>query len=282
MKRQSLVRRRFINKFVQLSSTAAAATGLAALIWICFVVIARGIEVINWRFFTQLPMPPGLEGGGMANALVGTLAITFLAAVAAVPIGIAAGIHLAEFGRGTRLAAQVRFVCNLLIGIPSIITGIFVYVILVKPMRSFSGWAGVVALALIMLPVVVRTTEDMLAMVPDSLRESGLALGVPRWRTIIGVVFRSAKGGVLTGVLMALARVSGETAPLLFTALNSPFWVESLAKPTANLTVTIFNYAMSPYDNWQRLAWGASLVIMAGVLVVTITARWLAAVTKNK
>jgi len=193
--------------------------------------------------------------------------------VIAIPIGLLAGTYLAEIGKGTRLAEAVRFVTNILIGVPSIIVGIFIYALLVVPMRSFSGYAGAAALAVIMLPIVVRTTEDMLNLVPDSLRESALALGASRWQVTLNVVFRAAKRGILTGVLLAVARVSGETAPLLFTALNSAYWFSSLKEPLSNLTVTIFNYAMSPYQDWQQKAWGASLLITVGVLFLTITAR---------
>ena len=216
-----------------------------------------------------------MEGGGIANALLGTLALTAIATALGVPLGLAAGVYLAEFGKQSKLASLVRFNVNVLMGIPSIIVGLFVYALVVLRMGSFSGWAGGLALAILMLPVVARTSEDMLSMVPNELRESALALGIPRWRTTLGIVFRAASKGLITGVLLAVARVSGETAPLLFTALNSPFWPKNLGGPTANMTVTIFNYAMSPYRDWQEMAWGASLVIMASVLVLTLGARWL-------
>ncbi len=237
------------------------------------VVILKGIFSLSFDFFTKLPTPPGVAGGGLANAIVGTLLITLVAVLMGVPLGILGGIYLSEFGERSKLAAVIRFASNVLMGTPSIIVGVFVYAIIVYPMGHFSGYAGAVSLAVIMLPVVVRTTEDMLHLVPNTLREAALALGVPRWKVTFQVVFRAAKSGLLTGVLLAIARVSGETAPLLFTALNSPFWVKSLSNPTANLTVTIFNYAMSPYKDWQQKAWGASLLIMAGVLLVTIISR---------
>jgi phosphate transport system permease protein len=254
-------------------SLLASLTGIFFLGWILLEVTRRGIAAINWEFFTELPAPPGVEGGGLSSAIFGTLLITSLATVIGVPIGIAAGVYLAEIGRETRLAAAVRFTINVMMGIPSIIVGLFVYTIMVLPAGHFSGWAGAVSLAFIMLPVVARTTDDMLTLVPNSLRESALALGSPRWRVTLQVVFRSAKAGMITGVLLAVARVSGETAPLLFTALNSVYWPSSLAGPTSNLTVTIFNYAMSPYPDWQQAAWGASLLIMVAVLGVTILAR---------
>ena len=262
-------------------AVAAALVGLFFLGWILWEVVARGIGALDWAFFTELPKPPGQTGGGLANAIVGTLVITGLAALMGVPVGMLAGVYLAEFGRESRFAPAVRFLSNVLMGIPSIVVGVFVYALLVMQHRMgclswgghFSAYAGAMALAIIMLPLVARTTEDMLNLVPNALRESALALGAPRWRATLGVVFRSAKSGLLTGVLLGIARVSGETAPLLFTALNSPYWMRGLSDPTANLTVTIFNYAMSPYPDWQQKAWGASLVITAGVLLMTIAAR---------
>jgi phosphate transport system permease protein len=214
-----------------------------------------------------------MPGGGLANAVVGTLGITLLATVLGVPAGLLAGVYLGEFGQDSRLAAASRFATNVLMGIPSIIVGVFVYTLIVMPMGHFSGYAGALALAIIMLPIVASTTEDILRLVPDTLRESALALGAPRWKVTLAVVFRAAKSGLITAVLLAVARVSGETAPLLFTALNSPYWPTSLGEPTPNLTVTIFNYAMSPYSDWQQTAWGASLLITAGVLILTILAR---------
>lgn len=258
---------------VRLLSGLAALFGIAMLGWILGTVILKGSGAINWEFFTELPAPPGLPGGGLANAILGTLYITFLAVLIGVPIGLASGIWLAEFGKDSKLAESVRFGANLLMGTPSIIIGVFVFVLMVLTTGHFSGLAGAVALALIMLPVIARTTEDMLALVPSALREAALALGVPRWKATLGVVFRAAKTGLLTGTLLAVARVSGETAPLLFTALNSPYWPSSINEPTANLTVTIYNYAMSPYVDWQSLAWGASLLITISVLGTTVLTR---------
>jgi phosphate transport system permease protein len=258
---------------VEFVSTASALVGVFALFWILYEVLRKGASVLNLSFFTKLPTPPGIPGGGLANAIVGTALITALATLLGVAVGIIAGVYLAEFGKGTKLADTVRFTANVLMGIPSIIIGVFVYTFMVLPVGHFSGYAGAVALAIIMLPVTARTTEDIMSLVPNELRESALAIGAPRWKVIFDVVFRSAKTGLLTGVLLAVARVSGETAPLLFTALNSPYFPKSLNEPTANLTVTIFNYAMSPYEDWQRTAWGASLLIMLGVLSVNITTR---------
>jgi len=275
MKERSIAARRLTDLAVRILSSLAAILGIAFLIWILYVVIARGVGAINWEFFTERPAPPGMEGGGMANAILGTLMMTGLAMLIGVPIGLLAGVFLSEFGRGTRLAEWVRFTSNMLMGTPSIIVGVFIYIIMVVPMKNFSGYAGAVSLAVIMLPVVTRTTEDMLALVPNALRESALALGAPRWKVTLGVVFRAARDGLLTGILLAVARVSGETAPLLFTALNSPYWPSSLGEPTGNMTVTIFNYAMSPYPDWQAMAWGASFLITVGVLGATVFTRTL-------
>ena len=208
--------------------------------------------------------------------MLGTLLLTGIAALVAIPVGTLAGISLAEFGRQTRVAAAVRMAANVLMGVPSIISGIFVYTALVATLGHFSGYAGAVALALIMLPVIVRTTEDMLLLVPGALREAGLALGTPRWRVTRDIVLRSARRGLLTGVILAVARVSGETAPLLFTSLNSAYWPRDLAQPTASLTASIFSYAMSPFRDWQAQAWGAAMLITLGVLAASLGARVLA------
>ncbi|NLE28676.1 MAG: phosphate ABC transporter permease PstA [Phycisphaerae bacterium] len=275
MKPRSNWTRRSINFMVMAVSTLSSFIGIAVLVWVLYEIIYRGIGAFNWDFFTKLPTPPGVEGGGLANAILGTVVITALATLIGVPIGLFAGVFLAEFGLRSKLSGPVRFVSNILMGTPSIIIGVFVYAMLVVTVRHFSGYAGAVALAIIMIPLVARTTEDMLNLVPDTLRESALALGVPRWKTTLDIVFKAAKKGLLTGSLLAVARVSGETAPLLFTALNSPYWPGWLNKPTGNLTVTIYNYAMSPYTDWQQMAWGASLLITLGVLFLTLCARFL-------
>lgn len=272
---RSALPRKLADFSIKVISSLSALLGIAILAWILYEVIKRGAAALNWSFFFHLPTPPNIEGGGLANAILGTSMITLLATMAGVPIGLLAGVYLAEFGQNTRLGSVVRFTSNVMMGIPSIIVGLFVYTLLVLPWHHFSGYAGAVSLAIIMLPIVARTTEDMLRLVPNSLRESALALGAPRWKATMGVVFRAAKTGLITGVLLAIARVSGETAPLLFTSLNSPFWPKSLSQPTANLTVTIFNYAMSPYSNWQEMAWGASLLIMVAVLALTVVARFI-------
>lgn len=284
MKTRSVGWRRKKDLGLKWISGLAAFGGCFMLGWILLLLIQRGLGALDWNFFTHLPTPPGVKEGGLANAIVGTIVITLMAALAGVPLGLLGGVFLAEFGRGTWLAAGIRFGANILMGVPSIIIGVFVYGILVKPMGSFSGYAGALALAIIMLPIVARTTEDMLLLVPGSLREAAMALGAPRWKVSFGIFFRAAKTGILTGILLAVARVSGETAPLLFTALNSPYWnrfdsvphmMKSFSQPTANLTVTIFNQAMSPYSDWQRSAWAASLLITMGVLLLTIVSRTL-------
>jgi phosphate transport system permease protein len=274
MKPRPSTGRRLMDKLVSVWAVISALLGIGMLIWILSGVVARGLGALNLSFFTQLPTPPGMSGGGLANAILGTLAMTLAATLLSVPVGLLAGIYLAEFGQESRVADQSRFSSNVLMGIPSIIVGVFAYTLVVIPLGHFSGYAGVVALAILMMPVVTRTTEDMLRLVPNTLRESALALGAPRWKVTLQVVFRAAKSGLLTGILLAVARVSGETAPLLFTALNSPYWFKSLSGPTPNLTVTIYNYAVSPYDDWQRMAWGASLLITVSVLAFTLMARF--------
>jgi phosphate transport system permease protein len=267
--------RRLANLVVSLAAAASALVGIVFLFWIISVVIIRGVGALNLAFFTQMPTPPGVSGGGLANAIVGTLVLTVLATLAAVPLGSLAGIYLAEFGGESRVGDYSRFSANVLMGMPSIIVGVFAYAIVVIPLGHFSGYAGALALAILMLPLIARTTEDMLRLVPNTLREAALALGAPRWKVILAVVFRAAKGGLITGTLLAVARISGETAPLLFTALNSPYMMSSLGQPTPNLTVTIFNYAMSPYPDWQQKAWGASLLITGGVLALTLATRYI-------
>lgn len=267
--------RRAVNRAVLVVSSLAALFGLVMLIWILSDVAIKGMAAINWDFFTQLPAPPGEAGGGLANAILGTVLLTLLAALIAVPFGVMAGTYLSEFGKDTRLGATTRYVADILVSAPSIVVGVFVYLVLVRPFGNFSGLSGSVALAIIMIPVVTRTTEEMLRLVPKEVREAALALGAPYWRMMFGVIYRAAAAGMMTGIMLAVARVSGETAPLLFTALNSPYWMESLNEPVANLTVTLFNYAMSPYDDWQAMAWGAAFVITAAILALTVISRLL-------
>lgn len=273
MRHRSVLTRKIVDRGVKVLAVLSACIGIFFLAWILWVVVGRGFAALNPAFFLSLPKPPGMEGGGVANAIMGTAVITIIASLIGLPVGIMSGIYLSEFGRNTLLGKSIRFALNVIMGIPSIIIGLFVYAVLVLPVGHFSGFAGAVSLAVIMLPVVARTTEDMLNLVPDELRESALAVGAPHWKVTLGIVFRAAKSGLITGILLAVARVSGETAPLLFTALNSPYWPRSVTQPTANLTVTIFNYALSPFPDWQAIAWGASLLIMFAVLSLTIAAR---------
>lgn len=274
MKPRPSFSRRLTNRLSQVLAFLAALSALSALVLIIAEVVLKGAGALSLDFFTKLPTPMGIEGGGVANAIVGSLIITLLAVLLGVPVGLLAGIYLAEFGQHTRLGSAVRFLANVMMGIPSIIVGLFAYAVLVVPMKHFSGYAGGFALAIIMLPIIARTTEDMLNLVPSSLKEAALALGSPRYKATFDVAFRAARTGLLTGVILAVARVSGETAPLLFTALNSPYWTLNPIHPFSNLTVTIFNYAMSPYADWQQTAWGAALLIMAAVLTVTIFTRY--------
>ena len=284
MRSTSLRFRRSIDVSVRVLSAAAALVGIAFLVWILWDVAARGLGALDLDFFTKRTAPHVIKEAGMANAIIGTFYITLLATVLGVPLGLLAGVYLSEFGRRHPLSTAVRFSSNILMGTPSILIGVFVYALLVIPLGGFSGFSGGVGLAIIMLPVVARTTEDILSLVPNELRESALALGAPSWKTILQIVFRAARAGLVTGVLLAIARVSGETAPLLFTAFNSSHftyydaegplrYVYDMSKPTANLTVTIFQYAMSPYKQWKELAWGASLLITAAVLLLSIVAR---------
>ena len=270
------LRRKAFNHFALGASLFSALFGIFFLCWILKDVLLLGLPALNSSFFTDLPAPPGMEGGGVANAIVGTIFITIIATVAGVPAGILAGTYLSEFGRKSRVASAVRFLSDILVSAPSIVIGIFVYALVVGPMGGFSLLAGSLALAIIMLPVVIRTSEEMLKLVPDSTREAALALGAPQWRVTVQVVYRGALKGMITGVMLAVARVSGETAPLLFTSFNNAFWNFSLTEPTASLTVTIFNYAMAPYEEWHAIAWGAALLITAMLLAVTLLARLLA------
>lgn len=266
-------RRIVTNAAVMVASSAAAFVGLFGLAWVLLDVVIRGASAINWQFFTALPAPPGEAGGGLANAIVGTFFMTCTATIIAVPAGVAAGTWLSEFGKTKPYAHTVRLISDILVSAPSIVVGVFVYLTLVRLMGTFSSLAGAVALAIIMLPVVVRTTEEMLNIVPNEMREAALALGSPYWKMMISVLFRAARTGMMTGILLAIARVAGETAPLLFTALNSPYWSDSLNAPMANLTVTLFNYAMSPYEDWHAMAWGAAFLITASVLALTVVTR---------
>jgi len=237
----------------------------------------RGVSSLNWRFLVDSPRPVG-EGGGIGNAIVGSAALLILSCLAGIPLGIATGVYLSEVGRGW-FVGLVRFLVDTLTGIPSIVTGVFVYAVVVLRMKHFSALAGGIALALIMIPIVARTTEEMIKLVPQSLREGALALGAPQWRVTLGVVIPAAASGIVTGCMLAVARISGETAPLLFTAFGSRFYPRSLGEPIASLTVQIYNYAISPYDEWHAQAWAATLVLMALILTINIVVR---IVTRNK
>lgn len=264
--------RRFVDRLVRFACVFATGLALLPLFSVLYFVVTRGASGLSWAFFTELPKPVGEPGGGMAHALLGTLELVGLATLFGVPPGVLAGIYLSEFGT-TRAARVVRFSADVMAGIPSITVGLFVYVLLVATTRTFSAVAGGLALALIMLPTVTRATEELLRLVPEALREAALGLGVPRWRATILIVLRTAAPGIVTGVLLATARVAGETAPLLFTALNSRHWMSSLFEPTASLPVNIYTYAVSPYDDWHRQAWAAALVLVAVVLLLNVSAR---------
>lgn len=271
---QNLYRQRLWKNRIGIAlSMVAMALGLFVLLWILFVLFKNGIRAIDWNMFTQSTPAPGSEGGGLANAIVGSLMMVGFATLVSTPVGILAGVYLAEFGDRSRIAEITRFMTDIMLSAPSIVLGLFIYAILVYQVKHFSGWAGTLALSLIAIPVVLRTTENMLRLVPGSLREAAFALGAPRWKVAVMVTLRAAKAGVVTGVLLALARISGETAPLLFTALNNQFFSLDMNSPMSNLPVVIFQFAMSPYDNWVRLAWGGALLITLTVLVLNILAR---------
>ena len=265
---------RKIQSLVALSmSTLAAVFGLFWLVFILGDVLAHGMKALNLTLFTMDPAPPGVDGGGLRNAFVGQMMITVFATILGVPIGVLDGTFLAEYGRGTRLAMMISILSDIMVSVPSIVVGIFVYAILVKPVGHFNGWAGAVALSIIMIPVVLRTTEDMLSLVPWTLREAAFALGAPYYKVIIQVVYRGAATGILTGILLSIARVSGETAPLLFTSFNNSFFSTNMNEPISSLTVTIFQYAMGPYDDWHAQAWAASFMMTVFILILTITGR---------
>jgi len=254
-------------------SMLAMVLGLAVLIWILAVLFGNGIAAFDLNMFLHDTPAPGSDGGGLRNAIVGSAMMVGLTVLVATPVGILAGIYLAEFGDTNKVAEVTRFVTDIMLSAPSIVLGLFVYAIAVATVGHFSGFAGSLALSLIAVPVIMRTTENMLRLVPGSLREAAFALGAPRWKVSLMVTLRAAKAGVITGVLLALARISGETAPLLFTALNNQFFSTDMSQPMANLPVVIFQFAMSPYDNWIRLAWGGALLITLVVLIINIIAR---------
>ncbi len=266
-------RRKRVNAIALTLSLAAMAFGLVWLIWILFETIRLGIGGMSLALFTEMTPPPQAETGGLANAIFGSLVMVLLATALGTPIGILAGIYLSEYGQKTWLGSTTRFINDILLSAPSIVIGLFIYAVVVAQVKSFSGIAGVLALALIVIPVVIRTTENMLSLIPNALREAAYALGTPKWRVILTVTLKAARAGVVTGILLALARIAGETAPLLFTALSNQFWTSDLTRPMASLPVTIFKFAMSPYENWQKLAWAGVFLITVGVLVLNILAR---------
>jgi phosphate transport system permease protein len=266
-------KRKRANTFGLTFSLVAMSIGMAFLLWILAILLFKGFSAISPALFLEISPAPGTPGGGLANAIVGSLLMVFFCAFLSTPIGILAGIYLSEYGDNNKFSQVTRFVTDIMLSAPSIVIGLFVYAIIVYQVKHFSGWAGTVALSLIAIPVVVRTTENMLKLVPSTLREAAFALGAPKWKVSLTVVLRAAKSGVITGVLLAIARVSGETAPLLFTALNNQFFSTNMNAPMANLPVMIFQFAMSPYDNWVNLAWGGALIITFTVLGINIIAR---------
>jgi phosphate transport system permease protein len=268
-------RRKRINAIALMLSLAAMAFGVFWLIWILAETIALGVGGLSLSLFTEMTPPPQAEIGGLANAIFGSLMMVFVATALGTPVGILAGIYLGEYGQKTWLGAVTRFINDILLSAPSIVIGLFIYAAVVARMKSFSGFAGILALALIVIPVVIRTTENMLSLIPNALREAAYALGTPKWKVISLVTLRAARAGVMTGVLLAVARIAGETAPLLFTALSNQFWTSNLGEPMASLPVTIFKFAMSPYENWQKLAWAGVFLITMGVLFLNIVARTL-------
>lgn len=265
-------RRKLVNQVALTLSLLAMSFGLFWLFWILFDTIVLGISGITWTTMTQMTPPPN-DVGGLANAIFGSFLMVGLAAFVGTPIGIMAGIYLAEFDTRGWLASVTRFVNDILLSAPSIVIGLFVYSVVVVRFKSFSGIAGVIALALIVIPIVIRTTENMLQLVPSGLREAAYALGSPKWKVILSITLRASRAGVVTGVLLAIARIAGETAPLLFTALSNQFWTASLGEPMASLPVTIFKFAMSPYENWQKLAWAGVFIITVTVLGLNVLAR---------
>jgi len=266
-------RRLLVDRMMVFLCGAAAVIAMIPLISLLLYVLIQGIHRLDLTFFTHLPTPVGVEGGGMGNAILGTLTLMIVASVVGLPIGIMAGIYLSEFGKKNKFAWMVRFTSDVLSGVPSIVTGIVAYTLVVRPMHGFSAFAGGIALGFMMIPIVTRTTEELVKMVPHSIREASWALGVPQWQTILAIVIRTAKNGILTGVLLSIARIAGETAPLLFTAFNNQYWPKSLNEPTASLTVQVFTYAISPFKDWQDQAWTGALVLLMLVLTINLSAK---------
>jgi len=271
-RRSRYAQRKLVNHIALTLSLLAMAFGLFWLFWILLETVRLGVGGLTMATLTEMTPPPN-DAGGLANAMYGSFLMVMLATFVGTPIGILAGIYLAEFESKGWLANTTRFVNDILLSAPSIVIGLFVYAVIVARFRTFSGWAGAIALALIVIPVVIRTTENMLQLIPSGLREAAYALGAPKWKVILSITLKAARAGVVTGVMLAVARIAGETAPLLFTALNNQFWTSSLSEPMASLPVTIFKFAMSPYENWQKLAWAGVFLITLAVLGLNIAAR---------
>ena len=273
VRRRLHAKRKLVNAVALSLALGAMAFGLFWLIWILIETVRLGIGGLALSLFTQMTPPPQAETGGLANAIFGSVVMVTLATLLGTPIGVLAGVYLAEYGRRSWLASTTRFINDILLSAPSIVIGLFIYSAVVARLGGFSGFAGILALALIVIPVVIRTTENMLSLIPNALREAAYALGTPKWRVVMTVTLKAARAGVMTGILLAFARIAGETAPLLFTALSNQFWTSDLSQPMASLPVTIFKFAMSPYENWQKLAWAGVFLITMGVLVLNILAR---------
>ncbi|URQ60802.1 phosphate ABC transporter permease PstA [Pantoea alhagi] len=280
-RRKMQARRSLRNKVALTLSLLTMAFGLFWLVWILFTTITRGVDGFSLALFTEMTPPPNTAGGGLANAIAGSGLLILWATLFGTPLGILAGIYLAEYGRKSWLAEVIRFINDILLSAPSIVVGLFVYTIVVAQMQHFSGWAGVIALALLQIPIVIRTTENMMKLVPDSLREAAYALGTPKWKMISAITLKASVSGIITGVLLAIARIAGETAPLLFTSLSNQFWSTDMMQPLANLPVTIFKFAMSPFAEWQSLAWAGVLLITLCVLLLNIMARVIFAKSKH-
>jgi len=266
-------KRIILNNIVMILSTLSAVIGIGFLFWILGVLVMNGVDALSWTIFTQEGAPPGYEDSGLKHALIGQLMIVGVATLIGVPFGVLAGTYLSEYGQKAKLAETIRDISDIMMSAPSIVIGAFVYAVVVAPMGHFSGWAGSIALTIIMLPIILRTTDDMLQLVPSTLREAAFALGAPKYKVIIQVVYRGAKAGILTGILLGVARVAGETAPLLFTSFNDNFLNTDMNQPMASLTVTMYNYATSPYEDWQKLGWAAAFILSMFILSLNIIGR---------
>ncbi len=275
-------KRIILNKIALSFSTLSAVIALGFLFWILAILVMKGVDALNWNIFVYEGSPPGYEDSGLKHALVGQLILVALASAIGVPLGIMAGTYLSEYGKNSKLAHTIRDISDIMMSAPSIVIGAFVYAVVVMPMGHFSAWAGAIALAIIMIPIILRTTDDMLQLVPGTLREAAFALGAPKYKVILDVVYRGAKAGILTGVLLGIARVGGETAPLLFTSFNDNFFTTDLNEAMPSLTVTMFNYAISPYEDWQQLGWAAAFILSMFILGLNILGRLILLAGKRK